>query len=206
VIFAGTNGYLDACRSTACHGFEAGCSPILRSKHADVLGHPRQRISRRAEGEAQGRARRFRQDLRLITGLGPHGLAQGLRNPHRLGEGDAEDHQGHADGRGGEAAPRAGTAEAARPYAERMGAVLANARGGGPGDGAPALLAGTGKDRFTCSSSCTAERGLCGGFNSNHRQACARQGDAKLCSRARRSRSDCVGKKGRDSLRRDYRS
>src|SRR4029078_9625932 len=58
-------------------------------------------------------------------------------------------------------------AEAARPYSERMGAVLANitqAIGGG-GD-APALMTGTGKDDVHLLVVCTAERGLCGGFNS----------------------------------------
>ncbi|RUU53312.1 F0F1 ATP synthase subunit gamma, partial [Mesorhizobium sp. M2C.T.Ca.TU.002.02.1.1] len=58
-------------------------------------------------------------------------------------------------------------AEAARPYSERMGAVLANitqAIGGG-GD-APALMTGTGRDDVHLLIVCTAERGLCGGFNS----------------------------------------
>ena len=58
-------------------------------------------------------------------------------------------------------------AEAARPYSERMGSVLANitqAIGGG-GD-APALMTGTGKDDVHLLVVCTAERGLCGGFNS----------------------------------------
>jgi F-type H+-transporting ATPase subunit gamma len=66
-------------------------------------------------------------------------------------------------------------AEAARPYAERMGAVLANlspAVEGRP-DASP-LMAGTGKDDVHLLVVCTAERGLCGGFNSQHRQACPR--------------------------------
>ena len=58
-------------------------------------------------------------------------------------------------------------AEAARPYSQRMGAVLANiASAVGDGDDTPRLMAGTGKDDVHLLVVCTAERGLCGGFNS----------------------------------------
>ena len=58
-------------------------------------------------------------------------------------------------------------AEAARPYSQRMGAVLANiAQAVGGGGDAPALMTGTGKDDVHLLVVCTAERGLCGGFNS----------------------------------------
>ncbi|TIN17950.1 MAG: F0F1 ATP synthase subunit gamma, partial [Mesorhizobium sp.] len=58
-------------------------------------------------------------------------------------------------------------AEAARPYSERMGAVLANiTQAIGGGGEAPALMTGTGKDDVDLLVVCTAERGLCGGFNS----------------------------------------
>ena len=57
-------------------------------------------------------------------------------------------------------------AEAARPYAERMEAVLANVAAGVNGDG-PALLTGNGRDSVHLLVVCTAERGLCGAFNSS---------------------------------------
>jgi F-type H+-transporting ATPase subunit gamma len=88
-------------------------------------------------------------------------------------------------------------AEAARPYAERMGAVLAIARAKVVGgDGAPKLLAGTGKDQVHLLVVMHRRRGLCGGFNSSIVKA---RGTRTSCwRRARRSRST-VGKKGRDS-------
>ena len=58
-------------------------------------------------------------------------------------------------------------AEAARPYSQRMATVLANiAQAVGGGGDAPALMTGTGKDDVHLLVVCTAERGLCGGFNS----------------------------------------
>ena len=57
-------------------------------------------------------------------------------------------------------------AEAARPYSQRMGAVLANIAANTGGDDAPRLMSGTGKDDVHLLLVCTAERGLCGGFNS----------------------------------------
>ena len=64
-------------------------------------------------------------------------------------------------------------AEAARPYSQRMSSVLANiAKAEGGGADAPALMTGTGSDRVHLIVVCTAERGLCGGFNSqaHHRR------------------------------------
>ena len=58
-------------------------------------------------------------------------------------------------------------ATAARPYAKRMDAMLANLAGAMEGKaGAPRLLAGTGSDQVHLLVVATAERGLCGGFNS----------------------------------------
>jgi len=97
-------------------------------------------------------------------------------------------------------------AEAARPYSERMGAVLANitqAIGGG-GD-APALMTGTGKDDVHLLVVCTAERGLCGGFNSQIARL-ARDHIRRLLADGKQVRIICVGKKGFDILRRDYAS
>ena len=97
-------------------------------------------------------------------------------------------------------------AEAARPYSERMGAVLANitqAIGGG-GD-APALMTGTGKDDVHLLVVCTAERGLCGGFNSQIARL-ARDHIRKLLADGKQVKIISVGKKGFDILRRDYAS
>ena len=59
-------------------------------------------------------------------------------------------------------------AEAARPYAEKMNAVIANVAEGVRGQaGAPRLLSGTGSDAVHLVIVATADRGLCGAFNTN---------------------------------------
>ena len=89
--------------------------------------------------------------------------------PHRLGQGDAEDHQGHADGRGREAAPRAdggrGRAALRRAHDGRCWRTSPAASRSGPRR--PRLLAGTGRTQSHLLVVCTAERGLCGAFNSS---------------------------------------
>ena len=95
-------------------------------------------------------------------------------------------------------------AEAARPYAERMDAVLANiASGVGAGSQAPALLAGTGKSDVHLLVVCTAERGLCGAFNSSIVRL-ARERINALLGQGKTVKILCVGKKGYDQLRRQY--
>ncbi|MET3580976.1 F-type H+-transporting ATPase subunit gamma [Mesorhizobium robiniae] len=95
-------------------------------------------------------------------------------------------------------------AEAARPYSERMGAVLANiTQAIGGGGEAPALMTGTGKDDVHLLVVCTAERGLCGGFNSQIARF-ARDHIRKLLANGKKVKIICVGKKGFDILRRDY--
>ncbi|MEZ5911808.1 MAG: F0F1 ATP synthase subunit gamma [Paracoccaceae bacterium] len=95
-------------------------------------------------------------------------------------------------------------AEAARPYAERMGAVMAGlAASVGNADGAPRLLAGTGSDKVQLLVVMTAERGLCGGFNSSIVRA-ARAKASQLLAEGKTVKIMTVGKKGRDQLRRDY--
>ncbi len=95
-------------------------------------------------------------------------------------------------------------AEAARPYAKRMGAVLANISGAvSGGSEAPALMTGTGKDDVHLLVVCTAERGLCGGFNSQIVRL-AREHIRKLLAAGKTVKIICVGKKGADMLRRDY--
>ncbi|MBB4238747.1 F0F1 ATP synthase subunit gamma [Rhizobium esperanzae] len=97
-------------------------------------------------------------------------------------------------------------AEAARPYSERMGAVLANiAKAVTDADGAPALMTGTGKDQVHLLVVCTAERGLCGGFNSQIARF-ARDHVRKLIAEGKTVKIFTVGKKGYDILRREYAS
>jgi F-type H+-transporting ATPase subunit gamma len=97
-------------------------------------------------------------------------------------------------------------AEAARPYSQRMASVLANitAAAGSDSD-APRLMAGTGKDDVHLLVVCTAERGLCGGFNSQISRF-ARDHARRLLAQGKTVKIICVGKKGFDSLRRDFAS
>ena len=94
-------------------------------------------------------------------------------------------------------------AESARPYAARMASVIANLAGGVSGDGAPRLLAGTGRDDKHLVVVATADRGLAGGFNSGVARA-ARERIATLLARGKDVRIICIGRKGRDQLRRIY--
>ncbi len=95
-------------------------------------------------------------------------------------------------------------AEAARPYAERMEAVLGNlAAGIGDSPTAPRLLAGTGKSDVHLLVVATAERGLCGGFNSSIVKL-ARVHVTRLLAEGKTVQILTVGKKGREQLRRDH--
>jgi F-type H+-transporting ATPase subunit gamma len=95
-------------------------------------------------------------------------------------------------------------AEAARPYAERMEAVLCNlAAGVAASPSAPRLLAGTGKDEVHLLVVATSERGLCGGFNSSIVRL-ARARTQRLLAEGKTVKILTVGKKGREQLRRDY--
>jgi F-type H+-transporting ATPase subunit gamma len=95
-------------------------------------------------------------------------------------------------------------AEAARPYAERMDAVLRNIAASVAGlDTAPALLRGTGNDRVHLLLVCTAERGLCGPFNSAIVRL-AREHASRLLADGKEVKIFCVGKKGYEQLRRQY--
>ena len=95
---------------------------------------------------------------------------------------------------------------AARPYAEKMNAVIASLASGMKGNpGAPSLLAGTGKDEVHLLIVATADRGLCGGFNTNIVRL-ARQRIQALQSEGKTVIILCVGRKGRDQLKRIYAS
>jgi F-type H+-transporting ATPase subunit gamma len=95
-------------------------------------------------------------------------------------------------------------AEAGRPYAERMAEVMKNlARGAAQADDAPALLAGNGKDDVHLLIVATAERGLCGGFNSSIAKL-ARAHAQRLLAEGKTVKMLTVGKKGREQLKRDF--
>ncbi|AMN38989.1 F0F1 ATP synthase subunit gamma [Rhodoplanes sp. Z2-YC6860] len=97
-------------------------------------------------------------------------------------------------------------AEAARPYAERMEKVLGNiAASVTDMSSAPKLLAGTGSDQTHLLVVCTAERGLCGGFNSSIVRL-AREKINALQAAGKTVKILCVGRKGADQLRRQYAS
>jgi F-type H+-transporting ATPase subunit gamma len=93
-------------------------------------------------------------------------------------------------------------AEAARPYAERMDVVLANLASGISGSG-PALLSGNGKTDRHLLVVATAERGLCGGFNSSIVRL-ARERILSLQGEGKTVKILCIGKKGYDQLRRQF--
>ena len=94
-------------------------------------------------------------------------------------------------------------AEMARPYAERFNAVMAKlAASVGDSDSAPRLLRGTGEDNVHLLVVMTAERGLCGGFNSNIAKL-ARAEAESLKAQGKTVKIITVGKKGRDALKRD---
>ena len=95
-------------------------------------------------------------------------------------------------------------AEAARPYAERMDKVLRNIAGAVAGsESAPRLLAGTGADKVNLLVVCTAERGLCGPFNSAIVRLARERANA-LAAEGKEVKFLCVGRKGYDQLKRQY--
>ena len=97
-----------------------------------------------------------------------------------------------------------GAAEAARPYAERMGRVLGNiALGMKDSPEAPKLLIGTGKNQVHLLVVCTAERGLCGPFNSAIVRLARERANA-LMGEGKEVKFLCVGRKGFEQLRRQF--
>jgi F-type H+-transporting ATPase subunit gamma len=95
-------------------------------------------------------------------------------------------------------------AEAARPYADKMSAVIANIASAAAGSpGAPALLTGTGKDQVHLLLVCTGERGLSGAFNSSIVRL-ARERALALMGEGKQVKIFCVGRKGYEQLRRQF--
>ena len=95
-------------------------------------------------------------------------------------------------------------AEAGRPYANRMDKVIASlASKVGLDEGAPQLLAGTGRDEVHLLLVATAERGLGGGFNSNIAKLAISDAN-ELLSAGKEVKILCVGRKGYDVLKRQH--
>ena len=94
-------------------------------------------------------------------------------------------------------------AEAARPYAQRLTAVMASLASKVGGDSAPKLLAGTGSDQRHLLVVVNTDKGLCGGLNSNLIKEAKVQARA-LAAAGKDVSFYLVGKKGRAPLRRDY--
>ena len=94
-------------------------------------------------------------------------------------------------------------AESARPYARKMAAVIANLAAGVSGDGAPKLLAGTGKDQKHLLVVATGDKGLAGGFNTNVIRA-AKERINTLIANGKDVRIIAVGRKVRDGLTRQF--
>ena len=95
-------------------------------------------------------------------------------------------------------------AERARPYAERMARMMASLAGAFAGrPDAPPLLAGNGADKVHLLVVVTSDRGLCGSFNVNAVRA-ARRRIAQLRGEGRQAKLLCLGRKGRDLLRREF--
>ncbi len=94
-------------------------------------------------------------------------------------------------------------ATAARPYAEAMDSILASLGASLKGGSGPRLLAGTGSDKVHLLIVATGDRGLCGGFNSTIVRE-ARRKIRALVSEGKTVKIFCVGRKGRDQLRRDF--
>ena len=92
-------------------------------------------------------------------------------------------------------------AQSARPYAQRMAAVIANLAAGVSGDGAPRLLVGTGETQRHLIVIATSDRGLAGGFNTSIVRAARQRIDA-LLSEGKDVKVMTVGRKARDQLRR----
>ena len=95
-------------------------------------------------------------------------------------------------------------AEAARPFAERMERMLGTLAASLAGQsGAPKMLTGTGSDKVHLLVAVTADRGLCGGFNSTIVRA-TKALAADLLKQGKVVKIMPVGRKAREQLKRDY--
>ena len=205
VIYAGVNGYLDKMKLTDIKRFEDGLLDELRGPKREILDAVRGsgQLTSDTEGKLKVAARQVRAALRLRD-AGMPSLKE-LRNRINSVRQTRKITSAMKLVAASKLKRAQEQAEASRPFAQRMAAMLANLAAGVKDlPGAPPLLAGTGKDDTHLLVVATADRGLCGGFNSTIVRA-ARRRIASSSARASRSRSICIGRKGRDMLRRDHR-
>src|ERR1700687_4395410 len=94
-------------------------------------------------------------------------------------------------------------AEAARPYADKVEALLSNLAAASAGGQAPRVLAGSGSEQTHLLVVCTGERGLCGAFNTSIVRLARDRANA-LAAQGKTVKILCVGKKGYDQLRRTH--
>ena len=202
VIYAGVNGYLDPMDVGRVRAFESGLLTLMRTKHTDLLdsigksGDLSDADACKAQGLSSTATPGLSRDderARERSGTVRHGQPQGHARSHRCYQGDAEDHQSHADGCGLQAAPRAGDgrgrASLCRAHGEsagldrlgggrqRFGAEIAGRHRRRQGAAAGGLHRGTGTVRA---------------FQFVDRAAGARKGEC----------ADQRGQRGQDSLRR----
>ena len=96
------------------------------------------------------------------------------------------------------------SAERGRPYSEKMNNIILNLSSGlSDKENAPKLLTGTGEDKVHLCVVMTADRGLCGGFNSNIIKK-AKSYFKKLSDNGKTLKIITVGSKGYDQLKRVY--
>ncbi len=96
------------------------------------------------------------------------------------------------------------SAEKGRPYSEKMQNIILNlTKSVSDPENAPKLLIGTGKDKIHLCVVMTADRGLCGGFNSNICKL-AKNYFKKILNEGKELKIITVGSKGLDQLKREY--
>ena len=185
VIYAGVNGYLDPLPVDRVRAFEDGLLGALRSQHADILNSIRDSrdLDDATAGKLKARGRRYAKTFACLTrhATTSRCLAQRPAQPHRRHQGDAEDHQGHADGRGLEAAPRAGGGRGGAALCRRsMDKVLGN------------IAASVGGARYRAAAAARHRQRQCASAAGLHRRTRpvrpVQYRDRAACARARRRR------------------
>jgi hypothetical protein len=186
--------------------FEAAMLADLRSKHADVLlreEHPRQQGDL-GLGEPKAKLAAFARQLsprpshRASPMAEEAGTWPASRNS-RVRINSVKSTQKITKAMKMVAAAKLRRAQAGRrgraPLCRALERCWRSLGGQGPVDGAPKLLAGTGKDQVHLLVVATADKGLCGGLQLQHRPRGARQG-AELTAEGKTVKIYCVGKQG----------
>ena len=205
-IFAGVRGYLDGITVEQINHFETSLLAEVRSRHADVLEAIRS-IGRDLGGDREASCRAFSTASSRASSRPRGSTGMPSLKDLKVRIASVKSTQKITSAMKMVAAAKLRRAqeqaEAARPYAERMERMLGSLAGSMAGrDGAPALLAGTGRDQVHLVVVMTSDRGLCGGFNSTIVRA-ARRKIRELREQGKEVKIFCVGRKGREQLRRD---